>query len=105
MRDDYNYGFVVRVGIFVSSLGGLAQGIIYLDEFFLVAPSLMLLTTFSIFLEIYRVREEKNKLFLIFVRLCIGSILCGAILDSGFITIAFGFSGSWIASLRYDDST
>ena len=105
MTNNYSYNFVVLVGIFISSLGGLAQGLIYLDEFFLVVPSLMLVTSFSIFLEIYKIREEKTKLFRIFVRLCIGSILCGAILDSGFITLAFGFSGSWIASLRYDDST
>ena len=105
MSNNYNYHFGVLVGICISSLGGLAQGVIYLEEFFLVVPSLMLLISFSTFLEIYRIREEKIKLFRVFILLCIAAMICGAIFDSGFITLVFGLSGPWVASLRYNDST
>ena len=52
MANSYNYHFGGQAGIFISSIGGLAHGLIYLDEFFIVMSSVMLLVSSPIWFKI-----------------------------------------------------
>ena len=105
MSNNYHYYFGTQAGLFITSLGFLAQGIIYLDEFFIVMPILMLLVTSPIYFHIRKLRKEKAELFRIFTRLCIVSILLGGIFNSVVISSSVCLSCLWINKLRNDDST
>ncbi len=105
MVNSYNYYFGGQAGLFIASLGFLAEGIIYLDEFYFTVSGLMLLVTCSVWFKIYKLREKKTKLFRVFVRLCIASVFLGVVFSYGAINFIFLLSGGWINELKHDDST
>ncbi len=105
MANSYNYHFGGQAGIFISSIGGLAHGLIYQDEFFIVMSSVMLLVSSPIWFKIKKMRKNKTKLSQIFVRLCIASVFFCTVVSNGLIIYFFVLSGIWINILRNDDST
>ena len=105
MEENYNYYFSLQAGIFIASIGGLIQGLVYQHEYFIVVSGLMLLPTWSIYLEIKKLQSEKPKLYRVFTRLCLASIFCCVVFNNIFVTGIFYLSGSWIYKLNSDCSS
>ncbi len=97
------YNKAVLTSSFLFSLGGLTQGLLYNNIFFIKMFTMMLVITVPTFFDFYVVRKDKAKVFKIFILLSLIAVILGAVFDSGVVSSIFSFTGIWVTNLLFEE--